>query len=96
MSTEQPEQDKDVNLEIVAKCYNQIELAIMKAVKAGVFDLKEAHFLYECCVGIAETIKRCDILQKKLGHFMRQQEMIQRNNEQVPPTPANTPATTSQ
>ena len=79
--TSQMEQDRDVNIEVVAKCYAQLEQAVMKAVRTGVFDLKEAHFLYECLVGFAETIKRCDALQKKLGHFMRQQELLQQNNE---------------
>jgi len=79
--TSQMEPDCDINMEVVSKCYTQIEQAIMKSVRAGVFDLKETHLIYECCIGIAETIKRCDVLQKKLGHFMRQQEMIQQKTE---------------
>ena len=77
----------EINIDIANKCVKQLEEYLNKGMKAGSFDMKEVHTMYECYVAVTETVKQCDILQKKLKHLLRQQELLKQSENAQPVMP---------
>ena len=67
----------EINIELVSTCVKRLEEFLNKGIKNGSFEMKEIHMMYECYVAITETVKHCDMLQKKIKHLMRQQDLLQ-------------------
>lgn len=84
MSAEQNE--GDINIPLVESCVKKIEEALNKSMKSGIYDMREVHELYEYYTAVVMTVKRCDALQKKLGHLVRQQELLRQADSVTPST----------
>lgn len=80
------QEEGDINIDIVSRCVKQLEEYLNKGLKSGAFEMKEIHTMYECYVAVTETVKHCDLLQKKLKHLVRQQELIKQSESTVPKT----------
>lgn len=83
MSTEKP-LEGEINIELAMRCVKYLEEYLNKGIKSGAYDMKEVHDMYEYYAGVTETVKHCDLLQKKLKHLLRQQELL-RQAETVTP-----------
>lgn len=83
MSTEKP-LEGEINIELVIHCVKQLEEYLNKGMKAGSYDMKEVHTMYECYVAVTETVKQCDLLQKKLKHLLRQQDLLRQAEDTTP------------
>jgi len=77
MATPVQQEDKDLNMQVVVQCTKELEKGLNKAATKGVYELSEAHLMYECYAILVKAVERCDLLQKKVAHVMRQQEFLQ-------------------
>lgn len=66
----------EINIDVVTKCLKTLEDSLDVGLKSGVFKLKDAHTLYECYFAVTKTVEQCDLLQKKMKHLLRQQDLI--------------------
>lgn len=83
MSTEKP-LEGEINIDLVMRCVKQLEEYLNKGMKSGSFDMKEVHTMFECYMAVTETVKQCDLLQKKLKHLLRQQELLKQAETTIP------------
>lgn len=83
MSTEKP-LEGEINIDLVMRCVKQLEEYLNKGMKSGSFDMKEVHNMFECYVAVTETVKQCDLLQKKLKHLLRQQDLLRQAETTTP------------
>lgn len=84
MTTPVQQEDKDLNMQVVVQCVKELEKGLNKAAAKGVFEISEAHLMYECYVILVKAVERCDLLQKKIASVMRQQELLQQDSAPHP------------
>ena len=78
----------EINIELVSKLVQLTEDFLNKGLRSGAFTIKDAHDMYECYDAIVKTVEQCDLLQKKLKHLVRQQELIQQAEQSQPVAPS--------
>jgi hypothetical protein len=74
------QEDKDLNMPLVFQGVKELEKALDKATQKGVFTLAEAHVIVEYLAVVAKSVERCDLLQKKISHVMRQEKLLQQSS----------------
>lgn len=71
----------DINIETVTKFATQIEVALNKSVKGGIFDMREAHAICEYFAALQQVIKKCDALQKEVKSMKTEKSFLKQSNE---------------
>ena len=77
----------EINIDLVSRCVKQLEEYLNKSLKSGAFEMKDVHVMYECFIAVVKTVEQCDLLQKKLKHFLRQQELLRQAENTQPAVP---------
>jgi len=71
MSTEKP-----IDMEQYTQHYKNIREGLNRAVKAGVFDMRENYALFISCSAMDDLFKYVDAMQKRMSHLMTHSELI--------------------
>lgn len=77
MAEQQDSMKEGIKMDVAAACVKNLEDLLNKGIKAGAYDMKDIHLMYECFVGVVTVVNACDKYQKELMHLANQRELLE-------------------